>query len=181
MLHVSEQLVNGNRGHRSRRAARLSPAVNSNARIPLVQRVSALQTRQMQPAEDLRELLGTELRSAMSERDRIAVTALRCAIAALDNAEAVDVAEVADHSQLTAGEHVAGARGGLGAAEFPRRVLSASQQIAVVINEISDRRSAADTHERRGARESAIRLRMEAAVLEQTLGLARGRRTGGGR
>ena len=126
------------------------------------------------PEEDgVKGLLRTRLRAALRARDRLAVTALRSAISALDNAEAVDVAEVPDQSVITAGEHIAGGVLGLGAAEVARRVLSAAQQRAVVVNEIFERRSAADAHEQRGAADPAARLREEAIVLERALGVAR--------
>ena len=125
---------------------------------------------------DVRERLRKRLRAAMSARDRVAVTALRSAISALDNAEAIELTEVteatgADRSPVS-GEHVAGGVVGLGAAEAARRVLSVAQQHEVMSNEIADRRSAADEYERRGAAESALRLREEAAVLERALGPA---------
>lgn len=111
----------------------------------------------------------------MSERDRVAVWALRSAISALDNAEAIEVVEAgaSDSSPVAAGKHVAGGVVGLGAAEVARRLLSAAQQHEVVANEISDRRSAADEYEHRGAAETAVRLRKEASVLERALGAVR--------
>lgn len=129
-----------------------------------------LHTRRMHRTEDsIREFLRRRLRAAMRARDLLAVTALRSAISALDNAEAVDLSEVAESAPVTTGEHVAGGVVGLGATEVPRRVLDAVQQHAVVVNEISDRRSAADAYEQRGATDPAVRLRAEAAVLERAL------------
>lgn len=111
----------------------------------------------------------------MVTRDRVAVTALRSAIAALDNAEALEIVgtEMAESSPRTAGEHVAGGVVGPGAAEAARRVLSGAQQQEVLAREISDRRSAAAEYERRGTVGSAARLREEALVLERALGPAR--------
>lgn len=123
---------------------------------------------------DVRELLRTRLRAAIGARDRVAVTALRSAISALDNAEAIEVVEsdVSDGPSISTGEHVAGGVVGLGAAEAARRVLTIAEQHKVLATEISDRRSAADTYEQRGAADSAVRLREEAAVLERALGPA---------
>jgi hypothetical protein len=47
----------------------------------------------MQSDDDLRAHLRRQLRAAVRDRDRIAVGALRDAIAALDNAEAVEPGE----------------------------------------------------------------------------------------
>lgn len=111
----------------------------------------------------------------MSTPDRLAVRALRSAISALDNAEAVDVAETVVPSLQTGGQHVAGGVVGLGAGEVARRVLSAAEQRAVVFNEISARRATADAYEQGGATESAVRLREEADLLERAVDVARGR------
>ena len=124
------------------------------------------------PAEgDVRDVLRKRLRAAMVTRDHVAVTALRSAIAALDNAEAVEVVgtEVAEYFPHPSGEHVAGSVVGLGAAEAHRRVLSRAQQHEVLEREISDRRSAAAGYEQRGTTEPAARLRQEASVLERVL------------
>ncbi|HEY5848276.1 MAG TPA: hypothetical protein VIT42_15940 [Microlunatus sp.] len=128
----------------------------------------------MQVEGDVRDLLRTRLRAAMVSHDRVGVTALRSAISALDNAEAVEIVETeAESSPPAAGKYVAGAVVGLGAAEAARRVLSAAQQQVVLSREISDRRSAAAEYEQRGRAESAALLRDEASVLERALRPAR--------
>ena len=69
----------------------------------------------MHSEDDLRSGLRQQLSVALRDRDRIAVAALREAIAALDNAEAIPPA-----ADLTAqsSEYVAGAAVGLGGKRF---------------------------------------------------------------
>ena len=62
----------------------------------------------------LRDALRRDLASAMKAREPDAVSALRTAIAAIDNAEAVPAP---DERAATTSGHIAGARAGLGAAE----------------------------------------------------------------
>ena len=63
----------------------------------------------------MHEQLRAALKDALKRRDKVAVVALRSALAALDNASAVDATlPTVDH------EHSAGSAGGLGAAEVPR-------------------------------------------------------------
>jgi uncharacterized protein YqeY len=103
----------------------------------------------------------------MKKRDHVAVAALRSALAALDNAEAVDAALApqpnAGHSRL------AGTVRGLRGAEVERRSLSLAEMDQVVRAEIADRRVAADDYERSGHPVHAQRLRDEAAVLSSHL------------
>ena len=74
---------------------------------------------------DLRGQLRRHLNRAMRDRDRVATAALRDAIAALDNAEAIDPG---DDVTFAANEYVAGGVVGLGAAEAERRVLDVESQ-----------------------------------------------------
>ncbi len=108
---------------------------------------------------------------AMRARDAAAVSALRGAIAAVGNAEAVDAAEhahVASMSTATS-EHVAGADVGLGAADVARRELSEDDVRLVVRQEVDARISDAALLERHGQADRAQRLRDEAAVLHDLL------------
>lgn len=118
-------------------------------------------------APGLRDRLRRALRAAMSERDPVAVAALRSALGALDNAEAVDPARAAtpaaSHPQL------AGTVAGLGAGEAPRRELTEPERTEVVRAEVADRESAAADYQRAGRAERAGRLRAEAAVLAALL------------
>jgi uncharacterized protein YqeY len=117
---------------------------------------------------DLRERLSTALTAAMRARDATAVSALRSALAALDNAGAVDAGApgaptVATHPR------VAGTAVGIGAAEVERRELSDDEQRAVVQAEIDERLAAASQFDMGGHPERAVRLRAEAEALAACL------------
>jgi uncharacterized protein YqeY len=121
----------------------------------------------MSDAADLRDRLRGALKGVLSARDRTAVTALRSAIAALDNAEAVPVAR---DRAVMAGGTIAGAAAGVGATEVPRRRLSDGEARAIVEGQVRERQVAADEYDRLGRPESAERLRREADVLANHLG-----------
>lgn len=109
----------------------------------------------------LRAGLRHQLTTAMRERDRVAVNALRSVLAALDNAEAVPVsADLPVDS-----DHVAGAVVGLGAGESARRELTDADERRVVEREIAEMHAEADDAERRGATDRADELRRAAAVV----------------
>ena len=117
----------------------------------------------------LRGRLRDALPAAMKARDGAAVTALRSALAAIDNAEAVEPAP--GRSLLAAGHaDLAGTVAGLGAAEVERRHLQEAEVEQIVQAEVADRRAAADAYERAGQAERAGRLRAEADVLSSHLG-----------
>lgn len=105
--------------------------------------------------------------TAMKSRDRAATTALRSALAAIDNAESVPVEP--GSSSVASSEHVAGAATGLGAAEVQRRHLTEEDVRAIVEKESSDRVSAAAEYERLGRGDLAGNLRAEAEVLDRQL------------
>ena len=119
-------------------------------------------------AGTVRDRLRAALPVAMKARDSVAVAALRSALGAIDNAEAVDGARApqpgAGHSRL------AGTVRGLRAAEVERRSLNAAEMDEVVRAEVADRHAAAGDYERAGQRAYAARLRGEAAVLRSCLG-----------
>lgn len=96
----------------------------------------------------------------MRGRDPVAVTALRSALAAIDNAEAVQPA--ADRNDPLAIELTPL---GVGAAEVERRVLTEEQVERIVHTEIAERESAAQDYDRADHPDRAHRLRGEAAVL----------------
>ena len=121
--------------------------------------------RQTQP--DLRARMRAALTTAMKQRDAIAVSALRSALAAIDNAEAVDASYAPPAAPSSA--RVAGAVGGLGAGEVARRVLSSDEIAAIVAAEAQQRRDAAAEYDRLGAPDEAARLRTEAGVLARML------------
>jgi uncharacterized protein len=121
-----------------------------------------------------RRRLRDALRTAMKSRDRIAVTALRSAIAAIDNAEAVDPPASA------AGLAIEHSPVGAGAADVRRRALTAEQVAEIVRGEVAEREAAARDHDRAGRPGDAERLRREAAVLAAYLPPAGGRPAGAG-
>jgi uncharacterized protein len=115
----------------------------------------------------LREHLRAALPAALKSGDRVAVAALRGALAALDNAEAVDPATRPD-AAAPAGA-IERSPVGAGAAEVPRRDLTAADVARVVRAEVTEREAAADGYERAGRPDQARRLRAEAAVLAGVL------------
>jgi hypothetical protein len=82
---------------------------------------------------------------------------------AIGNAEAVEPGAATPAG--SAGPHVAGAVSGLGAAEVPRRSLSAAQIGQIVRVEAAEREDAAHGYERAGQADRAGRLRREAQLL----------------
>jgi uncharacterized protein YqeY len=108
-----------------------------------------------------------DLTAALKARDEIAVAALRSAIAAIDNAEAVDDDRAAP---LDGGsEHIAGATAGAGSSDVPRRALSDAEMTAIVRSQVEERLEAADQYENLGRQEQGTRLRHEAAILADYL------------
>lgn len=118
-------------------------------------------------AAPLRQRLRDALGVAIKERDRVAVGALRSALAAIENAEAVDVAALAEHGGAAGGTNLAIERIpiGVGAAEVARRELTEGDVERIVRGEVAEREAAAATYERAGQGERAGRLREEMRVL----------------
>jgi uncharacterized protein YqeY len=114
----------------------------------------------------LRAAMRRDMVSAMKARQPDAVVALRTAIAAIDNAEAVPAPEA---SQAATSSHIAGARAGLGAAEAARRDLSDSEQQAILRDQITGYTTEADRYEALGQPDAAHRLRTQASVLSAYL------------
>jgi uncharacterized protein len=108
------------------------------------------------------ERLRAALRTALKNRDAVAVSALRSALGALGNATSVPPSA----PESSGDEHFAGSAAGLGAAEAPRRALTQADSIATIRAEIAERVSAAAPY---GPGPAADRLRAEAAVLESYL------------
>jgi uncharacterized protein YqeY len=115
------------------------------------------------PGAGIRARLRRALAEALRARDTIAVSALRSALGAIGNAEAVEPGAVAPAG--SAGPHVAGAVSGLGAAEVPRRSLSPAQIERIVRAEAAEREDAARGYEQAGQADRAGRLRREARLL----------------
>ena len=123
-------------------------------------------SRSMDDPSMLRSLLHADLVAAMKARQREAITALRTAIAAIDNAEAVTAP---DQPGSAMSEHVAGAGVGVGSTEAARRVLSVADLRAILQEQIAERLEEADRYDIYGEAGAAERLRREADVLKKSL------------
>lgn len=117
---------------------------------------------------EVRSVLRAELKLAMKAKETAAVKALRSALAAIDNAEAVTVAD--EGPAAVVGEHIAGGGVGLGAGEGTRRELAVAEVRQLLRDEIGERLSAAEQHEAVGRNTTAQQLRAEADVLQRYLG-----------
>ena len=81
----------------------------------------------------LRDALQAELASALQRSDRAVASAVRTALSALANAEAVPTAGGLDTTSGTA--HFAGASTGLASTEAPRRSLPLDEQRTLILDE----------------------------------------------
>lgn len=119
---------------------------------------------------DIETGLRTALRTAMKAKDTVAASALRSALAAIANAEAVPPApETVTAPSQPASQHVAGGTAGLGSAETERRRLTRDETDRIVRGEISDREAAARQYEAAGRPDRADRLRREAQAIRAAL------------
>ena len=114
--------------------------------------------------------LHTALAEALAARDMTAASALRSALTAIGNAEAVGIGGDRAASRTTTSAYFAGATAGLGSAEAPRRVLNEAEIGQIVRAEISDRQAAAREYDALGRADRARRLRHEVHVLAVVLG-----------
>jgi uncharacterized protein len=110
-----------------------------------------------------RQRLQLALREALRARDTIAVSALRTALSAIDNASAVPVESTP--APGTGGPHFAGAVSGLCAAEAERHALTEPEVEQIVRAEVAERQAAAHDYDQAGRPDEAERLRREASVL----------------
>jgi hypothetical protein len=117
-------------------------------------------------AEALRAALRHGLTTALKARDSDAMAALRTAIAAIDNAQAVPAAGL---TPPAASAHVAGARSGVGSTEAARRQLSNSELRDILLDEITEHAREADRYDALGQAGAAQRLRRQARTLEAYL------------
>ena len=115
--------------------------------------------------------LQVALRAAMKERDIVAMSALRSALGAIANAEAVPQQETSVRPTSASSENVpiAGGVAGLGGAETGRRVLTEDEVTAIAAAEAADRRAAARDYQAAGHADRAGRLRREAQAIESAL------------
>lgn len=116
--------------------------------------------------EAIRAGMRKDLVIALKARATETAAALRTAIAALDNAEAVDASEIPAASQ---DGPVAGASVGLGSSEVARRSLSAADARSVVGAVIAEYLDEAQGYESMGRGEDAQRLRRQAETLRSHL------------
>src|SRR5215204_7353205 len=101
----------------------------------------------------LQERMKADLAAALRDRDRPAVSALRTALAAVANAEAVPSDNSYRHPVL----------GQLN--EVPRRELTEEQVEAILRTEAAERQKAIEEYESLGLANAAVRLRAEQAAL----------------
>lgn len=94
------------------------------------------------------------------------VSALRCALSAIDNAEAVPTATVEAHGS----QPIAGGVVGLGAAEVARRELTDTQIRQLLRAEVDERLAVAQQVSTGGHADRAAAMRAEAAVIAAVLG-----------
>jgi hypothetical protein len=113
-------------------------------------------------AEALRAALRQSLTVALKARDSDALAALRTAIAAIDNAEAVAAPDV---KPPVTSAHIAGASSGAGSAEAVRRRLGASQVRDILRDQVTESAREADRYDAIGQQEAAQRLRRQADIL----------------
>lgn len=103
----------------------------------------------------------------MKARDTPARNAIRSALAAIENAEAVAVEP--DAGPAATSEHVAGTAVGLGAAEAERRELDEDHSLEIVSAERDERLAAAADYRAQGEQQRAAELEAEAAALDAFL------------
>lgn len=112
----------------------------------------------------MRTSLRRDLTAALKARDRVSVAALRSALAAIENAEALP----ADQLPASAANEPWSANG-VGAAEAQPRHLTEADLREIVEREVRERSVAADEYEQIGRHDRAESLRSEAAVLSRYL------------
>jgi len=115
--------------------------------------------RMSEPRIDTR--LRSDLTAALKARDSVTVAALRSALAALENAGAIEVPA----SGAEGSKHIAGTTPGVGSTDTARRVLSEHDARAILRSQVEEHRLAADQYARVGRHDIAERRRTEAAVL----------------
>ena len=120
----------------------------------------------LHPADEWRTRLRDALLAARKDRDATRTSALRSALAAIDNAETPDGPTL----DAPTGGKIAGGVVGLGAAEVTRRNLTDEQIRALLRNEIDERQTAADEFTTGGHAQRARSLHDEAAVLIDLMG-----------
>ncbi len=118
---------------------------------------------------DVETRLRAALREALKTRDVVAAFAIRSALGAIGNAEAVPADAGPGTTVRTESAYVAKAATGAGATEVTRRPLSPAGIRAIVGAEISEREATASQYEQAGQADRADRLRREARILRDVL------------
>ena len=124
----------------------------------------------MGPPDDIRTRLRRALGVALKARDPGTVSALRSAMSAIGNAEAIDPSA---RPAGTGSAHFAGTVAGVGAGEAQRRLLTEADADAIVRQEAAEREAAAGEYERGGRAAEAARLREGARALVAVLDASR--------
>ncbi|MBP9205399.1 MAG: hypothetical protein KBG28_15620 [Kofleriaceae bacterium] len=119
----------------------------------------------MRTVDQWRLELRTALREALRQRDAAATALLREALAAIDNAEAVD----ASHAPAAQPGVIAGAVAGLGAGEVARREVRPEEVVALLARDLEDRRTAAGALAGLGRDAEAAVMRRQVVLLEALL------------
>ena len=119
------------------------------------------------PPDDIRTRLRRTLGDALKARDAGTVSALRSAMSAIANAEAIEPGP--DRPAGTGSAHFAGSVAGVGAAEAERRRLTEADVAAIVREEAAEREAAAVEYERAGHAAEAARLRQGTRALMAAL------------
>jgi len=110
----------------------------------------------------LRAALRHGLTTALKARDAEALAALRTAIAAIDNAEAI---ATTDTQRPITSADIAGAASGVGSTEAVRRALSIGQLRDIMRQQITEYTHEADRYDALGQPDAALRLRHRARIL----------------
>ena len=114
--------------------------------------------------DDIVPRLKAALLSAMKVKDAPAVSALRSALSALDNAAAVPVST--SEKAVVTSEYIAGAAQGLGAAEAIRRTLSDEEIAAILADEVAAHQEEARHFASLGRDEEADAATRQAQVIQ---------------
>lgn len=117
-------------------------------------------------ARDFRERVRRDLRSALKLRQPERVSALRAILAAIDNAEAVDVAT--SYPSGTGGV-IAHSCPGVGSTEAPRRRLTMADVVQIVSDLVRDDETHAQRYGSMRRTEAADALRRKAAIMRSYL------------
>lgn len=113
----------------------------------------------MSTASPLRDRLRVALLDARRARDAVTTSAIRAAVSALENAEAVPVETMPSAGAVEA------AQLGVGAADAPRRVLSEQEEQTLLDAEVADLRAAAGVYAEVGDHARATEATRAAEVL----------------